>query len=291
LAEVVNGGKLVALMRHSANKLFGTPARYFNVSFAKSFWTAACTQLHVMDPLTSAAASGLRTRMDSLEMLANNIANANTYAYKADREFYGQYLSADPAADESAVGAMPVIQRVWTDLSNGTLRSTGNPLHLAIGSKAMFAVDTPGGVVYTRDGRVQLSTRGELTTVDGHRLRFGDNPRVQLDPTLPFEVASDGTVNQAGQRLGRLELVTFPEGAAVAKFGRNYLRPGEGVTPRPAVEPEVHQGKLEESNVAAAESAVRLVGVMRQFEALQKALTLGGEMNRRAIEEVARVNG
>jgi flagellar basal-body rod protein FlgG len=53
----------------------------------------------------------------------------------------------------------------------------------------------------------------------------------------------------------------------------------------------VHQGKLEESNVAAAESAVRLVGVMRQFEALQKALALGGEMNRRAIEEVARVNG
>jgi flagellar basal-body rod protein FlgG len=62
-----------------------------------------------------------------------------------------------------------------------------------------------------------------------------------------------------------------------------------GVTPAPAHQTEVHQGKLETSNVSSAESAVRLVNLMRQFEALQKAIGIGGEMNRRAIEEVARV--
>ena len=51
----------------------------------------------------------------------------------------------------------------------------------------------------------------------------------------------------------------------------------------------VQQGKLEASNVGAAEAAVRLVSVMRQFEMLQRAISLGGEMNRRAVEDVARV--
>ena len=53
---------------------------------------------------------------------------------------------------------------------------------------------------------------------------------------------------------------------------------------------EVRQGSLESSNYSAAEAAVKLVGVLRQFEALQRATQLGAEMGRRAVEEVARVN-
>jgi flagellar basal-body rod protein FlgG len=62
-----------------------------------------------------------------------------------------------------------------------------------------------------------------------------------------------------------------------------------GAQPRPATEFELHQGKLEGSNVSSAEGAVRLVSVIRQFEMLQRAVSLGAEMNRRAVEEVARV--
>jgi len=61
------------------------------------------------------------------------------------------------------------------------------------------------------------------------------------------------------------------------------------VSPVPPSGLEVQQGKLENSNVGAAESAVRLINVLRQFETLQKAISLGAEMNRKAIEEVARV--
>jgi flagellar basal body rod protein FlgG len=64
--------------------------------------------------------------------------------------------------------------------------------------------------------------------------------------------------------------------------------PVEGAKPKPATG-AVLQGKLEQSNVGAAESSVRLIAIMRQFEMLQKAMNIGNELNRKAIEEVARV--
>src|SRR5947199_6209968 len=98
-----------------------------------------------MDPLTAVAASGLRARMESLELLANNVANASTGGYKADREFYGLY--AAPEADDNG-STMPLIERPWTDLSQGPLQSTGNPLDLALTGRGFFAVDGPRGPLY-----------------------------------------------------------------------------------------------------------------------------------------------
>jgi flagellar basal-body rod protein FlgG len=77
---------------------------------------------------------------------------------------------------------------------------------------------------------------------------------------------------------------------SLRKQGSNYFRAEDPsvkpVTPSGTV---VEQGKLESSNSGSAEAAVRLVSVMRQFEMLQKAVSLGTEMNRHAVEEVAKV--
>ena len=93
-----------------------------------------------MDPLTAIAASGLRARMESLDMLANNIANASTGGYKADREFYNLYTSPEAAGDDS-LSTMPLIERPWVDHSQGILHTTGNALDVAISGKGFFAVD------------------------------------------------------------------------------------------------------------------------------------------------------
>src|SRR5271169_2056345 len=105
-----------------------------------------------MDPLTISAASGLRSRMESLDMLANNIANASTSGYKADREFYSLYAAPEAEGPISGPDTLPVIERPWTDLSQGEVRSTGNPLDVALQGKGFFAVNGPGGPMYTRDG-------------------------------------------------------------------------------------------------------------------------------------------
>src|SRR5215467_13251857 len=104
-----------------------------------------------MDPMTAMAASGLRARMESLDLLANNVANTSTGGYKADREFYSLYIAPE-AMDSADTATMPVIERPWVDLAQGHIHPTGNPLDLALSGKGFFSVDGPTGTLYTRNG-------------------------------------------------------------------------------------------------------------------------------------------
>ncbi|HYP09265.1 MAG TPA: flagellar hook basal-body protein [Bryobacteraceae bacterium] len=238
-----------------------------------------------MDPITTAAASGMRARLESLDMLANNLANSGTAGYKVDREFYSLYQDAEAAGGVLA----PVIDKPWTDFSQGMLQSTGRPLDLALDGKGFFAVNGPSGPLYTRNGAFRVAPSGDVTTAEGYPLRIaGANTTLRSTSNAPIEISADGSVTQGGAALGKLELVDFGPGA-LAKQGTSYFRPIEGATPAAPTSAQVQQGKLESSNVPSAESAVRLVSILRQFEMLQRAITIGGEMNKRSLEEVARV--
>src|SRR4051794_5628136 len=98
-----------------------------------------------MDPIISTAASGMRSRMETLDLLANNIANSGTAGYKADQESYNLYFgdSAWNGYSEGRPGSseMPVIQRSWTDFSQGTLVPTGSSTDLALSSSGFFTVE------------------------------------------------------------------------------------------------------------------------------------------------------
>ncbi|MBZ5591169.1 MAG: flagellar basal-body rod protein FlgF [Acidobacteriia bacterium] len=243
-----------------------------------------------MDPLTISAAGGMRSRMESLDMLANNIANTSTGGYKADREFYSLYAAPEAAGAISGPDTLPVIERPWTDFSQGELRPTGNPLDLALAGKGFFSVNGADGPLYTRDGSFRVSAAGQLVTADGYAVRGVDGDPIALSSASPVEISPDGTVLQDGQTTGQLAIVDFANPAVLRKQGHNYFQPAADGSAVPAAGYAVQQGKLENSNASSAEAAVRLVSVMRQFEMLQKAAALGGEMNRKAVEEVARVS-
>ena len=247
-----------------------------------------------MDPLTISAASGMRARMESLEMLANNLANVATAGYKSDREFYSLYAAPealDASLDGPQPSTLPVIERHWTDFNQGTLTPTASPLDFALSGQGFFVVNAPAGPLYTRNGSFRLSPAGVLTTGEGYPVRSAAGGPIQTQSSAPLEVSPDGTIRQSGQVLGQLAVVSFDRPASLEKYGNNYFRgASSGGAAKPAAGVEVHQGKLEASNVATPESAVRLINIMRQFEMLQRAIALGGEMDRRAVEEVARVN-
>jgi flagellar basal body rod protein FlgG len=198
-----------------------------------------------------------------------------------------------PEAQAGAEGVppstVPVIERHWTDFSPGVLRTTGNPLDLAIAGQGFFAVQGPSGRLYTRVGGFVVSRSGALATAEGYAVRAVAGGVIQVPADGPLEVARDGTVTQRGQPLGRIEIALFRDPSVLIKRGGNFFQAPDGVEPVPDSNSEIHQGKIESSNVSSAEGAVRLVSVMRQFEMIQKAIQLGGEMNRRAVEEVARV--
>src|SRR5580698_2301170 len=117
-----------------------------------------------MDNLSIAAVSGLQSRMVSLDLLANNLANSATGGYKSDREYYGVYSSDDSSnsVDGGAGTTLPVVERQWTDFSPGVMQTTGNPLDVALPGKGFFTITGPKGPLYTRNGSLQVLPSGDL---------------------------------------------------------------------------------------------------------------------------------
>lgn len=245
-----------------------------------------------MDPLTITAASGLRSRMEALDLLSNNLANTSTAGYKADRESYNLYMSAEAAEEATGLSVRsPLVERQWIDLNQGSLKSTGDSSHLALSGEGFFLVDGPDGQLLTRGGQFKVTSDGKFTTTEGYEFATVDPRRIKADPLLPVEIDSSGVVRQSGVSLGQLRLVEATEPANLSRREGVYMSLDmrqAGATK--ASTAEVKQGHTEASNIGPAEAAVRLVNILRQFETLQKAVQIGGDMNRRAVEEVARIH-
>ncbi len=233
----------------------------------------------------------MRARLESLDLLANNLANATTVGYKSDREFYSIYSSAEASADamqvpEGADGA-PVIESHWTDLSQGVLRTTGNSLDLAIDGSGFFTVKGPRTKLFTRNGNFRVAPDGTVVTADGYAVLTADDKTIQTQASGPIEITPDGSVSQQGKTLGQIQPVSFST-REINKQGSNYYLAVPNAKPA-ASSAKVYQGRLEDSNAGAAEGAIRLVGIMRQFEILQRAAKIGADMDRQAVEQVAKV--
>jgi flagellar basal body rod protein FlgG len=241
-----------------------------------------------MDPTLLTAAAGLRSRLETLELLGNNIANVNTAGFKADREFYSLYLGLE--AEASVLGDaswMPLVEGSVIDFRQGLLTATGAPLDVALSGPGFFVVDGPQGLLYTRNGNLRRSRAGRLESSEGLAVR-GERGPITLPPG-EIKIGEDGSVWVAGGQIDRLQVVEFAPGVPLAKVGRSYFRPPDGARATPGNRAAVRQGQLEAANVNPAEAAVRLVEVTRQFEMLTRAVSLvGQDMNRRAVEELPR---
>lgn len=249
-----------------------------------------------MDPLTIAAASGIRARLEALDLLANNLANSSTPGYKADREAYTSYLGEDSLTAElsgsgSAQIAVPLIETHRTDFSQGVLSPTGQASDLALSGDGFFLLDTANGPLLTRSARLNVSRDGRLLSKEGYEFATVGPQRIRVDPQFPVAIDPDGTVRQQDAPIGRLKVVQYDVHTQPPKREGVYFvldtSQLSGLTPSSA---EVRQGMAEGSNYSVPEAAVRLVAVLRQFESLQKAMQLSGEIGRKAVEEVARVN-
>ncbi len=174
-----------------------------------------------MDQLLVSAASGMKTRTDTLDMLANNMANSSTTGYKTDREFYNLYDAA-----------LPMVERQYTDHSQGSLVPTGNSLDVAIRGKGFFALNAPSGIVYTRAGEFRISKGNQLETREGYTIR---NVLDMSTPTVRIDVNTDGTVSQASQTLGQIEILQpAAPSDTMKKLGSTYYASLDKTPPDPA---------------------------------------------------------
>jgi len=225
--------------------------------------------------------------MQSLDLLANNLANSATAGFKRDTEYYGLYSSEESSGDTQ----LPVIEREWTDFSQGTVEASGNPMDVALMGSGFLVVNGSTGPLYTRNGNLQILANGTLATADGYALQDAvTGNAIQLAANKPIEISTGGVITQDGQPVGQLKVVEFKNLKSLTKLGNACFQNTDATNvPVAAQSTQVQQGKIEGSNVPVAEAAMRLVGVMRQFEMLQKAVGISSEMDTKTIQEVARV--
>ena len=250
------------------------------------------------------ARTGLEAQDARMRVIANNLANVNTTAFKRDRANFatlayqdvrvaGQRSSGETAyATGLNLGTGVAVQSTGTILTQGTLNTTGNALDLALDGDGYFAVELPGGRTgYTRAGNFTRSADGQLVTQQGYA--------VQPPVTVPeganaIAVAPDGTVSAQlpGQaeaaELGRIEVASFANPAGLQAIGDNFLvetgasgaaqlgAPGEGGRGG------VRQGMLEASNVNVVEELVDMIECQRAYEVNSKMISAVDEMLRNA---------
>jgi flagellar basal-body rod protein FlgF len=226
------------------------------------------------------AASGMLAEQIRQDQIANDLANASTPGYKADRtaqRAFGELLLANSATG-ATVGAQSTavqVDAIETDFSPKPARDTGEPLDFAITGEGFFAVQTDRGVRYTRNGQFTVSADGRLTTAQG-------------DPVLgrggqPIQVGADGRVDP---RTIGVTTLTNPR-----KDGDSLVtgRVGGNGVPGPAG--EVRAGALEASGADAARSMVDMIASMRAFEAGQKVIQTIDETLGKAANQVGSVSG
>jgi flagellar basal-body rod protein FlgF len=214
------------------------------------------------------AQMALQRRLDTL---ANNVANTNTVGYRGEEMSFEELVSPDGSEP------MSFVSKGESHLSTktGEITQTGNPLDVAVRGNSWLAIQTPSGVAYTRDGRMQMTREGLLTTLEGYPVLDAGGVPVQLNPDdPPPTINKAGTIEQAGNNLGALGLYRMPEGAKLTR--------GEGVSVLSDVQPVaeldflhngVLQGFTEKSNVNPILEMTHLITIQRNFQAVSTMMS------------------
>jgi flagellar basal body rod protein FlgG len=231
------------------------------------------------------ALSGLRARVDELDRLAGDIANAGTAGYKGERETRAAALR-ESFGDTLATAIDTTFGGRRLDASAGSIAPTGRDLDLAVDGPGFFVIATPDGPRYTRNGHFTLDAQRRLVTEDGSLVQ-GDGGAITLGDG-DVRIDQDGSVWAGTTQAGRLSVVEFQDPSALTHEHSSRLR-ADGQNPTAASSTIVHAGALEQSNVSVAERLAELTTVSRGFEALQKAISmLMNDVDGRAIDHLGR---
>lgn len=223
----------------------------------------------------------LRRQMD---IIANNIANLNTTAYRGERALFEEFLV--PTSENQEVSFVQDIGLI-RDLAEGEMQPTGNPLDLAIGGQGFFVVETLDGPLYTRNGNFTTNDVGQLATNEGLLVLDDDNQPIQLDlADGELTISGDGTITSDLGPIARLQVVKFENPQSLKKLGSTLYSANE--LPTPVEDIKVVQGMLEKSNVQAVLEITRMIDVMRSYQSTQRMVDTGHELQRRAIDKLGR---
>lgn len=229
---------------------------------------------------------GLRRHMD---IVANNIANMNTPAFKAERLIFVEYLKKP--TNNTSKDEQSFVQDIGTmrDTSEGPLVKTDNPFDLAVSGEGYFTIETPLGDRYTRHGRFQLDAENRLVTGQGNPVLDSGGSQITIPLNSgPISVGTDGTLSSGNGIVAKLGLVKFADEQQLRRGANNLYSVPEDQQPQAVEKPRIMQGMLEESNVEAITELTRMIDIMRTYQSIGKAIEQEHERQLKAINRVAR---
>jgi flagellar basal-body rod protein FlgF len=235
-----------------------------------------------------------------LDVVANNLANLNTTAFKSDVPMFEEYLMPTARANNfrPADSRLSFVREHGTmlDFSQGAIQQTGNPLDVAIRGDGFLVVQTPQGERYTRDGSLQINAAGELVTSQGYQVVGDNGPIVFQAQDNNIAISADGIVSVRSGSVtnlsiirGKLRVATFPQQQRLLKEGGNLFAAPDDMAATDATRPHLVQGAIEKSNVEGITEVTRMINVSRSYTMIANMLKDQGDMLKTAIQQLASV--
>jgi len=238
-----------------------------------------------MQTATYVALSRQSVLGQSMDVLANNLANMSTTGYKSESPLFQEYLQPGPVKGQSIsyVRSAGVVR----DGTSGDLSTTGNPLDVGIDGNGYFQVNTVDGPRYTRNGRFQIDSGRNLVTAQGNQV---------LDPTgqpitIPqgstsISIGADGSVATETGPIGKIALASFANQQELVAAGNGLY--ATSATPTPDTVSTMHQGTLEASNVKPIIAMTEMLDIQRSYTAAQNIIEGEDTRLKNAIDKLSK---
>ncbi|HZY33431.1 MAG TPA: flagellar basal-body rod protein FlgG [Rhodanobacter sp.] len=246
------------------------------------------------------AKTGLDAQQTRMDVISNNLANANTTGYKSARASFQDLVYQNlrqPGGQTTEQTQAPAGLMLGTGVrvvgseklfTQGNIEQTGNSLDVAIQGRGFLQVTMPdGSIAYTRDGSLHMDQNGQLVTANGYAV----DPAVSVPANAQsITIGSDGTISvsvpgqAATQQIGTVQLADFINPAGLQPNGDNlYLETASSGSPQIG-QPGLNglgtlaQGALESSNVNVVEQMVNMIETQRTYEMNSKAVSAADSM-------------
>jgi len=216
----------------------------------------------------------------------------NTTGFKRESPVFQEYIVKVDAEGANGRVKEPLsfVRDVLAthDMSSGVLKTTGNQLDLALEGDGFFVVSTPEGERYTRNGNFGRDDTGRIVTSSGHPVLDDGGSEIVLTPEeTQVTIARDGSISTEQGIRGRIGVVAFDNPQTMKPIGDSLWEASE--PPVAAEGNVVAQGMLEGSNVQPVAEMVRMIEIMRAYQASTEILNAGEELSRRAVQKLGEV--
>ncbi len=243
------------------------------------------------------SAAGMMINEYRQNVIANNLANAQTVGFKRDVAVFSERLReseldryGNPTNDlMEALSGGQWLGRTHTDFSNGELTRTGNPLDVALEGAGFLMVESGGRQLLTRDGRMMMDEFGRLVSVtDGAPMLSRAGAPIVLDRNGgEVEIARDGRIRQGGREVARLGLIDVDDYRSLRKVGDGRFLPASDE--RIEATARVHSRFVENSGVRPTRELVGMIEASRAYQINARMVTLQDDMIGRLVNQVARL--